>query len=250
MSKGLKVAIVTTVAACAVLGGLYLHFSGTWTDRFGFTHNVESEKTYDTDPNLSRNFALVQMDKGLLDYSDHKFIDTVSPILEAYTDKFYTTFVFDDGTGLYFPGSKVNETAIYGEIDNDGNITQQLEYITITGTTVARSEVGAALSKESTDLYSYYPDEFKCDNSWVAANEKDNSLYLTIGYVEGNNTNQSMERAKQFYTAYEALPQIANFDHVYISVGDVYCFVIDPKAGSASMVNDNAVLEKFIEIYE
>lgn len=237
------IAIVITLL-CAVV--LFLS-NATWTDKNGFTHNTESSE-YASDENASRAYAIVEMDKSLLDMSDHKFIETVTPVLEAYSDKYYTTFDFGDGTGLYFPGSDVNETAFYGNIDENGQITQQISYISVNGTQLTREEARLSASEASLKMEEYYPDEYKNDASWVTV--ADNILYLTIGIDENATLTDCAQASTDIYNIYiNKGATLSEFDAIYISVNDLYAFKIDPKAEAFSITNDDTLLDKFAEIY-
>ncbi len=229
---------------CAVV--LFLS-NAAWTDKNGFTHNTESSE-YASDENAARTYAIVEIDKSLLDMSDHKFIETVTPVLEAYSDKYYTTFDFGDGTGLYFPGSDVNETAFYGNIDENGQITQQISYISVNGTQLTREEARLSASEASLKMEEYYPDEYKNDASWVTV--ADNILYLTIGIDENATLTDCAQVATNIYNIYiNKGATLSEFDAIYISVNDLYAFKIDPKAEAFSITNDDTLLDKFAEIY-
>ena len=155
---GLMIAIVAVIAAI-----VFFLLNATWTDRFGFTHNANNDASYSSDLNASRSYALVEMNSEILTYSDHKLIETLSPVLVAYSDKYYTTFMFEDGTGLYFPESKLTNGAFYGYVDETGNITQDILYYDFTATTVSTEEIRKSATAESREIYNYYPEDFKND---------------------------------------------------------------------------------------
>lgn len=239
-------AFIATIilVACGIV--FYLT-NETWTDRNGFTHNTKTSE-YESDKNASRTFAIVEMDKGILGLSDHKFIETVTPILEAYSDKYYTTFDFGDGTGLYFPGSDVNETAFYGDIDENGLITQQISYISINGTQVVKEAARLSASEESLKMEEYYPEKYKNDSAWVTV--ADDCLYLTIGIDENATLSDCAAAATDIYNIYiEKGAILSEFNAIYISVNDLYAFSIDPKAETFRITNDDTLLDKFAEIY-
>lgn len=154
--------------------------TATYTDKYGFVHNSDHKSVGLTeDENSMRNYALVSLDKEkLMDMNEHEFINVIDPILKNYSDKKYTTIAFDDGTGLFFPFSKIIYAATYGYIDEEGNITESLGTVSVTGTQVTYSEVNGSISKKSAEIYDYIPDDYINDD--LAACVDDEGIFISV----------------------------------------------------------------------
>ena len=236
---GLMIAIVAVIAAI-----VFFLLNATWTDRFGFTHNANNDASYSSDLNASRSYALVEMNSEILTYSDHKLIETLSPVLVAYSDKYYTTFMFEDGTGLYFPESKLTNGAFYGYVDETGNITQDILYYDFTATTVSTEEIRKSATAESREIYNYYPEDFKNDYSNTVVDN--NCLYAVVAISEGANASMREEAARNFYAAFANNIDLTKFNKVYVMVNSINVFVIDPTSGDFTI--DNSLLDFFAEL--
>lgn len=184
------------------------------TDQSGWKHYTTSSISKDTDENSKRDYAVVDMDKTEWENaSAHNFISSVSGVLDTYKNKNYTTFLFDDGTGLMFPGSSIQETAFYGKADKKGNITTVEGYVQISGQDVSYKEAESYLSEDSTDLYSIIPDEYSNDSTYV--NYMNNIIYarVVVSYDKSTNdvANELFENAKKSGKTY---------DEIHIQVND------------------------------
>ena len=189
MDKKSKIAIGTIVILAITVGAVtfakgHINFKdGQFIDEYGWKHGASSTNgNYITDENLNRTYALIEFDKNKMDRMDaHSFIKELTPILNAYKGGqwYYTTFVFGDGTGLYFPASDINEPATYGEINEEGIVVQMYGTVSVSGTNVTYKEPGAVYSAESKDLRSYLPEEYVSDalDAWIS----DNNVYIIYG---------------------------------------------------------------------
>ena len=156
-------------------------------------------------------YQLVPVDKeDFTDISAHNFIKKVSSVLNAYTGKTYVTFVFQDGTGLYCPGSSIDEVLIYGTIDELGATTEDLYYITIQGNTVTKTEVPYYLSNASYELSKVIPQEYQNDSTWTSV--KDGIAYLQVVW---SGTKSDEEIAKEIL---DLIPEKESYEKVHIVV--------------------------------
>ncbi len=133
-----------------LVGGIYLskryHLSNAeYVDKYGYVHNPTNTLSVSVsiDPNANRKYALVSLDKKYEDiflswyYEEdegevYNLTSYINAIIAGYEDKYYTTFVFSDNTGLMFSKDS-GGAAIYGEIDDEGFITKSFQYIAIEG---------------------------------------------------------------------------------------------------------------------
>ncbi len=179
------------------------------------------------DENSSRDYALIDASKEEFESMDsHEFLEKVLPILSSYSGKNYTTFVFNDGTGLYFAFSDSTKGGIYGEIDEDGRITAAIGTVTISGTEVTYTEVSTSTSKESASIYEYVPDEYVSDALYACVN--DGILYLSFA-ANVNSDEEAQTASLDFYNkiisnGYDN----SNLSFVYISVNDLYGIALNP----------------------
>lgn len=229
------------------IAGIIIFFltHAEWKDRFGFTHNITNNKTYENDVNQTRDYAIVELDKSILDYSDHKLIETISPILQAYSDKKYTCISFGDGTGLYFQNSNINLKAYYGEINSDGLITQSLNYYDFSDQKVIVSDVMVSQTAESKELYAAYPEDFKNDFSYGAI--IDNCAYIRFYINEGANIQMRTDAANEFFNKYKENYDFSRFDTIYIDANDVNGYIVNT---DGSLELDNSILDLFSEVID
>lgn len=245
MKKLIKYISIFTAIILLMSAGAFLAVKQGFID---LNSDSETETSYDNDENTKRSYALVELDKSILEASEHKLIETISPILLAYSDKYYTTFIFDDGTGLYFPESDINNTAFYGQVNEYGIITTEFSYYTIKGTNVSIEEAKAYASEESKEMMQYYPKDMQSDDSWVTVYEND--LYLIMGLSEDSNLSTAYDLANELYQGFiDAGAKMSDFNNVYISIGDIYGFVADPKSEEYQLINNNDILDKFEQIF-
>ena len=170
---GLVVAIIGVTTLINHLGDF------SWTDKYGFTHNAESDATYAVDENKNRDYALVNLEDKYESLSGYDFLDKITSVLDAYSDKVYTTFLFDDGTGLYFPESDINNVAYYGVADENGLIVDPYKYVYISGTQIEIEDVSDMYSADSQSLMSLVPETY-VDDSFFAATDEDNNAYFVV----------------------------------------------------------------------
>jgi len=228
MSKSTKIIVAVTVLLCMLLVGVTIFVNnyhvGSYTDKNGWIHNESSQTSYDTDENLRRSYALVEMDKELLTNIDaHTFIETISPILNGYSTKLYTTFMFDDGTGVYYPESNIDNIAVYGEINETGFVTQEIGTIDVNGMTITYKEAPAMLSVESKNMYQYLPDKYKTDTGAVVV--EDNCLYINVGLQSRVSKEEAYLAANEVYDAFKAA-NLSRFENIEIVVNNEYVYTI------------------------
>lgn len=240
--KFIKFISLILVIIAIVSGVVFFFLNYSWTDKFGFKHNVETTTTYETDANATRTYALVDMDKSILDYDDYKLIQTIKPILKAYSDKSYTTFVFGDGTGIYFPCSDINERAFYGEIDDKGGITQDILYYDFEGNTVVTSEIMNETTTDSKALWAAYPEEYKNDSSYATVVNDD--AYISVVTSDLLNTSEAYAVVQAFMNAYSQNVDLTQYSNVYVNFGYVKGYVYS----SGSIAEDSSILDKFKEL--
>ena len=189
MDKKTKIAAAVIVGLLIAIAGvsfLLSHIAGlSWTDKYGFKHNAETNATYEVDANKNRDYAIVELDDKYETLSGHEFIDKITTILNAYSNKIYTTFVFSDGTGLYFPESDINNTAFYGKVDENGIIIEEQKYLYISGTQIEIVEASESHSEQSQNLLSLIPSEYMYD-SFYAATDNEGNAYFSAFTSEDN----------------------------------------------------------------
>lgn len=110
--------------------------------------------------------------------SDFEYIDTVKSVLNAYNDKVWVLFLFEDGTGIQYPGADIEEKATYGKFDKNYNATEQIGYVTINGSTVKYEKIPSEMSKESNDLSMALPDTYR--NDYTYTNVKNNIAFIQV----------------------------------------------------------------------
>lgn len=148
-------------------------------DQNGWKHYTNNTVQNAKDENNGKLYALVNVKKDdWTDISEHKYIEKVTSILMSYSDKIRTTFVFEDGTGIMYPGSDVTETAFYGKVDDEGNVTSTIGYISIKGQSVDYREVESFLSEDSSELFTCIPKEYQTDSAY--ANLFEGTAYITV----------------------------------------------------------------------
>lgn len=160
----------------------YLPTHLDFIDQNGWVHKRDQ-----TTPNMQTNateteYKLVSASKS--DYTDisaHSFIKKVSSVLDAYQDKTYVTFMFEDGTGLYCPGSSLDYVLVYGKVNEIGAPEEELSYITVTGNTVTQEDVPYFLTKESYEVSSIIPEKYQNDSTWSSV--KDNIAYFQVANI-------------------------------------------------------------------
>lgn len=236
MDKKTKIAAIATgilLAGVIVTPIALKHLDGlSWTDKYGFTHNAEIESNSTVDENASRIYALVEIDDKYESLSGHDFIDKISTILSAYSDKVYTTFLFSDGTGLYFPDSDINQIAIYGVANEKGEITDPQKYVYISGTQITLEDVSSMYSQTSQDLLNLCPDEYMYDSFFAAAEDK--NAYFTL--FETDDLTASLTELHRYATqvgcdtSYFIVIDSDGYEHGYI-------------ASSAGITNDDSAIE-------
>lgn len=110
--------------------------------------------------------------------NDFEYVDTVKSVLNAYNNKVWVLFLFEDGTGIQYPGADVAEKATYGKFDKNYNATEQIGYVTINGNTVKYEKVPSEMSKESNNLSQAIPTAYSNDYTYV--NVKNNIAYIQV----------------------------------------------------------------------
>jgi hypothetical protein len=172
-----------------VLIGVGIYSRMDKTDQNGWTH----VKTTSTSPDDSAwdntetslgaadtEYLIVDVSKE--DYTGitaHTFIQNISGTLTAnYGKRTYVTFRFEDGTGLYCPGSSLDYVLTYGTINEIGVSVEDLAYITVSGNTVYCEEVPYDQTAESASFYGSIPEEYENDKTWAYV--KDGVAYMQV----------------------------------------------------------------------
>lgn len=243
MDKKTKIAagvIVGLLVASAGVSFLFSHMDGfSWTDKYGFKHNTETNTTYEVDVNKGRDYAIVELDDKYETLSGHEFIDKITTVLNAYSDKVYTTFVFSDGTGLYFPESDINNTAFYGKVDENGIIIEEQKYLYISGTQTEIIKASESHSEQSQNLMNLIPSEYMYD-SFYAATDNGSNAYFSV-FASEDNTAMLNEL---FGYAKEVGCTTAYFDILGV---DVHYGYIVTDAGIVQDENAINIVKEFIE---
>lgn len=183
MSKQTKriVFILAGLAAMLAAVAVTAHFI-PHTDENGWVHNDAAGRT-EEDENQNREYALVHTNKSDWENMDaHTYINRITSALLAYRGKTHTTFVFEDGTGIMYPGSSMEETAFYGQVNDSGTMETIYGYITINGTAVEYTESASVFSDEVRTVSASIDERFKNDSFYV--NIKDDTVYVVISTTE------------------------------------------------------------------
>lgn len=171
------IAVLLIVSACIFVGVSCAINKKTWETHeisndadWGDTINDAAETTYYIENVKKSDFENI---------SAHGYIKKVTSTLNAHTDKLWLMFLFDDGTGIYYPGSDVNEGAFYGVIDTSTyTMTETYGTITIKGSQVEYNKMPSYFSADSQALYALIPEEFTNDTTY--ANYDENIAYYKI----------------------------------------------------------------------
>lgn len=213
--------------------------SETYTDAYGFTHNSDRpSKPYVEDENMNRDYAIVSLNKEeAIGMSQHEFINKVTPVLNNYADKKYTTFVFEDGTGIFFPYSSTVYTAAYGLTDENGNITEEFGTVKISGTQAIYSEINASLSSETADVYNYIPEKFV--NDGLAVCSENGSLYIAISQtiLSDEDLEPTMD---DFMTGFRKF-NLSDYTKLNIALNRRYGYSVNTR--TLSVTRDDSVIE-------
>lgn len=230
MQKTTKIIISVTVCLCIILACIMAFAKNynpdSYKDKNGWIHNDNTSVTYETDANIKNTYAIVSMDKNrFINLDAHGYIELIAPILNGYSNKHYTTIMFEDGTGIYCPGSSIDNIAFYGEINETGTVTQEIGQIKVTGTTIAYTESSVITSVESKDMYQYLPEKYQTDNGSVAV--IDNKLYVSVGIDSYAKKDEAYIAAEEVLSAFSEA-DLERYDYVEIVVNNEFVFqVID-----------------------
>lgn len=236
--KVIGAVVTASVGVFVLCGGLTL---------FQNTKNEEEATVIAADENDSREYALISVSKDNFhfeseDFDGHAFIESVSSALsESLSEgKIYTTFVFDDGTGVYFPFSDITKSAKYGIVNEEGLITETYGYITVSGTQVTYEEVPEAVSKESISLYDYVENEYLSDDFGIL--KSGDALYVSLA-SESRSEEDAMAYAVAFTESLKTNGlDISNITEVYVNIGDMFGFIVDPN-NTQSVTSDTSVID-------
>ncbi len=212
----------------------------TWTDKSGFRHMGAVEEVPEERAEEGRDYYVVPADKAEFKAMDsHAFIEKVTPVLEAYHDKRYVSFMFGDGTGIYFPDADISLDASYGTLDEKGLITGREGYITIAGTQVSYEPVTADMSPESAAALDVLPREYKNDD--LSACIDDGTLYLNVAQT-ALTPEDAKKVAEEVARAYLACgfnkSKVTGF---YIALNYKYGYRVDLK--TAAVTEDDSVVQ-------
>jgi len=236
MEKSTKIIIGVIASLCILLlvvsiAAKNFNFEG-YKDENGWIHNTDTSTMYETDVNTINSYAIVTIEKTQLTNIDaHKFIETISPILNGYSDKQYTTILLGDGTGIYYPGSDIGKVAIYGEVNEFGIVTQELGQILVNGMTVTFTESDVIQSVETKNMYQYLPNKYQTDSGSVLV--KDNNLYISVGINPHATLDEASIAAEEVFIAfsvtdlsvYNTVEIVVNNEHVYCVENDVLVYI-------------------------
>lgn len=181
MSKNKRtiiIAVALVAVLLAILGVLTYQISkNTWKHEplsndadWGTEINNAAETTYYVENVKKADFE---------DISAHGYIAKVTSVLNSHKDKLWLMFLFDDNTGIYYPGSDITESAFYGTVDpKTYEMTETYGTITISGTQVEYKKAPSYFSSESQSIYNIIPAEFTNDSTY--ANYDENIAYIQI----------------------------------------------------------------------
>lgn len=141
--------------------------------------------------------------KEYQDMTQVEYIDTAASILNTYTDKIWTLFLFEDGTGIKYPGSDIMQTAFYGKFDDNYKMTEQLGTVSIEGREVTYEPVSDNESTATFNLSQAIPDEYENDSTFTL--DKGNMALIDVLVPSGtdavtaaNNIIESVEKVKKY----------------------------------------------------
>lgn len=224
--------IFWAITIALTLGILYAF--GNWLGVFGSSEPEANKSAYEEIYEESDivDYTLVRVSKSEYEsMSEYDFVSTIKPILDANTDKSHTTFVFtnddgtDDGTGLYFAFSDITKGGEYCEIDEKGNPTLWIGYITISGVSVTYEEAPESVSQASLDVYQYVPDKYIGDSLMLC--DTDTILYVYLP-LDVNTRGIAEDRANSFCTDLIANGYDCTNKVMYFNMGDLFGVIINP----------------------
>lgn len=191
--------------------------------------------------NSGRDYALVNAAKKDFESIDeHQFLEKVLPLLKSYTGKTYTTIVFEDGTGLYFPFSDPNKSAQYAKVDKKGLPTQRLGDIVIKNNKVTFTKAPDTCNKETKKAVKYVPAEYQGDNFALCVSNKTIYVLLSGDSIGAEN---AMAQSVDFCNKMAANGyDFSKLSKICISYGDVYGFDVNPADMSVTN-NDNNIVK-------
>lgn len=207
---------------------------GNWLGMFGPSDSVTNESAYEEIYEESGivDYTLVRVSKSEYEsMSEYDFVSTIKPILDANTDKSHTTFVFtnddgtDDGTGLYFAFSDITKGGEYCEIDEEGNPTLWIGYVTVSGMSATYEEAPESASQATLDAYQYVPDRYISDALMLC--DTDTILYVYLP-LDVNTRGIAEDRANSFCTDLIANGYDCTNKVMYFNMGDLFGVVINP----------------------
>ncbi len=151
----------------------------------------------------------------------HAFLETITPTLAYYSGKTHTTFMFEDGTGIYFPFSDITKSAQYAVVDETGLPVQCIGDIVISGTNVTYTEVPSYRSAKTQELYQYVPIDYMNDSLGLCLSEP--VLYASIGAKS-----ETSAAALAFFDAMVGSGyDPTDIQSVFIVINDAYGYVIN-----------------------
>jgi len=241
MEKSTKIIIGVLAGLCVLLFAVTI-FAKNWNfegykDENGWLHKDDTSVMYETDTNVRNKYALVPISKETLtDIDSHTYIELISPVLNGYSNKIYTSFKFEDGTGIYYPGSNINQIAIYGEMNENGLVTQELGLIETNGTIVSYTESAPIQSVETKNMYQYLPSKYQTDNGSVLV--IDGNLFISVGIETRANETEAYVAADEVYKAFLDA-DLSQYNNIEIVVNNEFAYVI---------VNETLVLKETVII--
>ena len=131
-----------------------------------------------------------QMNKAdFADISAHEYIEKINSVLKPHKDSYWVAILFEDGTGIKYPGADIKETAFYGEMDKNGNITKEIGRILVAGTQVTYGETLSSISTDSVSLSMSLPEKYINDSTFV--NIDGTTIYVSVVIAESENPNET-----------------------------------------------------------
>jgi len=205
----------------------------------------QPEPAIETSKNDSNAYIVVHADKTRFEGMDAAgFLNAVKPTLDSglADSKEYTTFMFDDGTGIYFPFSDITKGGQYVNCDENGFPESIIGYIDIAGTNVTYEEVSASLSADTSEIYQYVADEYKNDGLKLCF--EDDVLYVQM-YGVAMSEEEAQNCAVDFCSKLKANGFDGKVSSYQVCVNEAHGFKINSALSNVTV--DESVIDSVLE---
>lgn len=261
MKRILSAGLVLTLLLAAIVAVKIIGPNISWTDKNGFRHNVQPSEAISTDEpstesteiilstedsNDSSPTAVVYLDAESYDSVDkHTLINIIKPSLDEYSGKDHTTFVFKNGTGICFPFSDISQSAQYGPVDDNGELTRRDAWITIAGTQVTFEGSDPWASSESIDATNILSEtDSRYINDALVACIDEGVLYVHFS-VGAENVDAALQEAATVAKIYSEKMNMDGISAFYIGESFRYGYRVD--LSNFMVEPDQSVLEPLLE---